>query len=84
MKERGRQLVMGDGIKMRDVLGTNDQILVCSVQGQKYSSSGLKKWVVQVWGQALVNLPSMLTMTRVWFSLSISSLEHAKWVLSKF
>lgn len=60
VRERGRLLVRGEGIKLDEVMGMADHFLVGRVCGRNYTSTRLKKWVTEVWDQILEELSSVV------------------------
>lgn len=65
-------------------MDTTGSILVGRVRSKEYLASNMKKWVTKIWGKLLDSLPSVVTMTKGWFSLHFHRPEHVSWVLSKY
>lgn len=59
----------GDEIQMGDVMNTSDRVLQVCVRGRAYSATQLKQWVMEICGQVLTELPSVVTLSRGWFTL---------------
>lgn len=63
MKESGRVLVLGDGPNFYNIMDITSNVLFKRVHGRNYLSLRLKKWVQEVWGQVLNELPAVCTMS---------------------
>jgi len=64
VKNKGSQLILGEGILMVKVINTANIVLVRWVHGKNYSASRLQKWISNIWGQILELLPLVVMMLK--------------------
>lgn len=50
IKENSRLLMLGEGIRLDKVMDTTRNFLVRRVCDREYTTTRLKKWVIEIWG----------------------------------
>lgn len=62
-------LTFGDDLQMGDVLDTADRVLVGWVRGRSYTVAHLGQCILEICGQVLEDLTSVVTLSCGWFAL---------------
>lgn len=63
---------------------TESKVLVERVWGRNYTPMQLRKWIAKIWGNLLLQLPGILSLSRGWFDLIFSHLDQVDWVISQY
>lgn len=59
-------------------------MLVGHVRGRSYTVDRLMRWVKEIWGVLLTQVPEVEVLPRGWFSLQFANEEHTNAVLERY
>ena len=61
-------LVVGEDIKLNEVILTHSHTLVGCFGGHKFNSMGVKLWVLATWQSDISTVPEIFLLTRGWIA----------------
>ena len=75
-------LVVGDDIKMNEIILTNAHTLVGRFRGRKFSLTGLKKWVNDTWLNIIPLCPEVFVLPRGWIAFKFHEAMDSDLIIS--
>ena len=75
-------LVVGEDIKMNEIILTNAHTLVGRFRGRNFSSTGLKKWVNDTWMDIIPLCPEVFILPRGWISFKFHEAVDSDLIIS--
>lgn len=77
-------LRLEEHIQLVESIDIADRVLVGRISGRHYTTKRLKAGVCEVWGHRLVELPTVQTFLRGWFSFRFARSDHTNSALSSY